>query len=159
MDEGNHAVNVSAATINRSNEVTSFLQIVPVSIQCGCNRLNTYAFIDSGSMVSFIDQSVQEKLGAQGTDVMLNIIGFLGTKDLKTEKVPLKIKGLHSKVHSIEVFAYPSISLGNKNYNYNKLKQSFNYLSVLPNKSSSWWKLASSLVKMLMSYNNNWTKR
>ena len=33
MDEGHHAVNVSAATINQSNEVTSFLQIVPVSIQ------------------------------------------------------------------------------------------------------------------------------
>ena len=33
MEDGNHAVNVSAATINQINEVTSFLQIVPVSIQ------------------------------------------------------------------------------------------------------------------------------
>ena len=41
MDEGNHAVNVSAATINQIDEVTSFLQIVPVSIQSGGNRLNT----------------------------------------------------------------------------------------------------------------------
>ena len=65
MDEGNHAVNVSAATINQINEVTSFLQIVPVSIQSGGNRLNTYAFLDSGSTVSFIDQCVQEKLRAQ----------------------------------------------------------------------------------------------
>ena len=135
MDEGNHAVNVSAATINQSNEVTSFLQIVPVSIQSGGNRLNTYAFLDSGSTVSFIDQSVQEKLRAQGTGVTLNIAGIHGTKDLKTERVPLKIKGLHSKVHSIEAFAHPSISLGNTNYNYNKLKQNFNHLSVLPNKS------------------------
>ena len=75
------------------------------------------------------------KLRAQGTDVTLNIAGIHGTKDLKTEKVPLKIKGLHSKVHSIEAFAHPSISLGNTNYNYNKLKQRFNHLSVLPNKS------------------------
>ena len=137
MDEGIHAVNVSAATINRSNEVTSFLQIVPVSIQSGGNRLNTYAFLDSGSTVSFIDQSVQQKLRAQGTDATLNIAGIHGTKDLKTEKIPLKIKGLHSKVHSIDAFAHPSISLGNTNYNYNKLKQSFNHLSVLPNKSFS----------------------
>ena len=76
MDEGNHAVNVSAATLNQSNEVTSFLQIVPVSIQSGGNRLNTYAFLDSGSTVSFIDQSVQETLRAQGTDVTLNIAGI-----------------------------------------------------------------------------------
>ena len=101
MDEGNHAVNVSAATINQRNEVTSFLQIVPVSIQSGGNRLNTYAFLnDSGSTVSLINQSVQRKLRAQGTDATLNIAGIHGTKDLKTEKVPLKIKGLHSKVLS-----------------------------------------------------------
>ena len=55
MDEGNHAVNLSAATINQSNEVISFLQIVPVSMQSGGNRLNTYAFLDSESTVSFID--------------------------------------------------------------------------------------------------------
>ena len=47
MDESNHAVNVIAATINQSNQVTSFLQIVPASIQIGRHRLNTYAFLDS----------------------------------------------------------------------------------------------------------------
>ena len=103
MDKGNHAANVSAATINQSNEVISFLQIIPVSIQSGGNRLNTYVFLDSGSTVSFIDQSVQEKLRAQGTNVTLNIAGIRGTKDLKTEKVLLKIKGLRS----IEMFAHP----------------------------------------------------
>ena len=82
MDESNHAVNVSAATINQINEVTSFLQIVPVSIQSGTSKLNTYAFLNSGSTVSFIDQSVQEKLQAQGADVTLNIAGIHGTKDL-----------------------------------------------------------------------------
>ena len=134
-NQGNHAVNVSAATINPSNKVTSFLRIVPVSIQSGRNRFNTYAFLDSGSTVSFIDQSVQEKLQAAGTDVTLNIAGIHGTRDLKTEKVPLKIKGLHSKVHSLEAFVHPSISLGDTNYDYSKLKQMFNHFSVLPNKN------------------------
>ena len=135
MDEGNHAVNVSALTINQSNEVTSLLQIVLVSVQSGGNRPNTCAFLDSGSTVSFIDQSVQEKSRARGTVVTLNIAGIHETKDLKTEKVRRKIKGLHSKVHSIEAFAHPSISLGNTNYDHKKLKQSFNHLGVLTNKS------------------------
>ena len=66
----------------------------------------------------------------------LNIGGTPGKKDLKTKKFPLKIKGLHSKVHSIEAFAHPtSISMGNTSYNHSKLKRSFNHLSVLPNKS------------------------
>ena len=116
MDEGSHAVNVSAATINQSNQVTSFLQIVPVSVQSGGNRLATYAFVDSGSTVSFIDQSVKDQLQAKGTDVTLNIAGIHGTQDLRTEKVPITKKGLHSKVHSIEAFAHPSISLGNTTY-------------------------------------------
>ena len=135
MDEGNHAVNVGAATINQSNKVTSFLQKVPVSIQSGCNRLNTYAFLESGSTVSFIDQSVQEKLQAAGTDVTLNIAGIHGTRNLKTKRVPLKIKGLLSKVHSLEAFVHPSISLEYTNYDYSKMKQIFSHLSVLPNRS------------------------
>ena len=134
MDEGNHAVNVSSARINQSNEVTSSLQIVSVSIQrCGI-KPNTYAFLDSGSTVSFMDQSVQQKLRTQGTDVTLNIAGMHGTKDLRTKNVPLKVKGLYSKVHSAKTFAHPTILLGNMNYDYNKLKKKFNHLSVLPNK-------------------------
>ena len=80
MDEGSHAVNVSAATINQSNQVTSFLQIVPVWIQSGGNRLTTDAFLDSGSTVSSIDQSVKDQLQAKGTDPTLNIAGIHGRK-------------------------------------------------------------------------------
>ena len=89
MDEDNHTVNVSAATINQSNEVTSFLHIVPVSLQSGGNRPNTYAFFD-GSTVFFVDQSVQEKIRAQDTDLRLSIMAYTVQTDLKTEKVPLK---------------------------------------------------------------------
>ena len=135
MDKDNQAVNVSAATINQSNEVPSFLQIVPVSIQSGRNRLNTYVFLDSGSNVSFIDQSLQETLQAQGTDVTLNLAGIHGTKGLKTKRVTLTIKGLHSKPHSHEAFVHLSTSLEYRNYEFNKLKQSFSHLSVLPNRS------------------------
>ena len=135
MDEGSHAVNVSAATINQSNQVTSFLQIVPVSVQSGGNRLTTYAFLDSGSTVSFIDQSVKDQLQAKSTDVTLNIAGIHGTQDLRTEKVPITIKVLHSMVHSIEAFAYPSISLGNTTYDYKELKNNFRHLNVLTNRT------------------------
>ena len=58
-NEGSHAVNVSAATIN---QVTSFHRIVPILVQSGGNSLNTYAFLDSGSTVSLIDQSVKDQL-------------------------------------------------------------------------------------------------
>ena len=135
MDEGSHAVIISAATINQNNQVTSFLQIVPVSVQSGGNRLTTYAFLDKGSTVSFTDQSVKDQLQAKGTDVTLNIAGIHGTQDLRTEKVPIAIKGLHSKVHSIEAFAHPSISMGNTTYDYRELKNNFSHLNVLTNRT------------------------
>ena len=138
MDKDNQAVNVSAATINQSNEVPSFLQIVPVSIQSGRNRLNTYAFLDSGSNVSFIDQSLQETLQAQGTvfaSPRHRLCKPKATKGLKTEKVTLTIKGLHSKPHLHEAFVHLSISLEYRNYDFNKLNPSFSHLNVLPNRS------------------------
>ena len=135
MDEDSHAVNVSAATINQSNQVTSFLPIVPVSVQSGGNSLTTYAFLDSGSTVSFIDQNVKDQLQAKGTDVTLNIAGKHETQDLRTEKVRITIKGLYSKVHSTEAFAHPSISSGNTTYDNKELKNSFRYLNVLTNRT------------------------
>ena len=86
MDEGTDAVNVSAATINQRNEVSSFLQVVPVSIQSGGSRLNTYALHSNGSALSLIDQMVQKKLNAQDTDLTLNIAVIHKTNDLKTDK-------------------------------------------------------------------------
>ena len=65
LEERNQAVNVSAAIGNQNIEYTIFLLIVSVSEQSGGNMLNTYAFLDNGSTVSIIDQSLQEKLRAQ----------------------------------------------------------------------------------------------
>ena len=62
IDDENYALNESATTINQIDEVTSFLQIVPVSIQSIGKRLIIFAFLDSGSTVSFIDPSIIKKL-------------------------------------------------------------------------------------------------
>ena len=135
MDEGSHAVKMSAATTNKSIQVTSFLQIVPVSVQSGGNRLTTYVFLDSGSIVSFIDQNVKNQLQAKGTDVTLNIVELHGTQDLRTEKISITIKGLYSKVHWIEAFSQPSTSLGNTTYDYKELKNNLRHLNVLTNRT------------------------
>ena len=73
MDEGSQAVNVTAATINQSNQGTNFLRVVPVLVQSDGNRMTAYAFLGSGSTVSFIDQSVNDQLQAKNTEVILNI--------------------------------------------------------------------------------------
>ena len=101
-------------TINQSNEVTSFLQIVPVSIQSGGNRLSTYVFLDSGSTVSFIDQSAQ---GVTGSRHQCDAQHSWHTRNKGSEdrKNFSQMKGLYSKVHLVEAFAQLSISLGSRN--------------------------------------------
>ena len=42
---------------------------------------------------------------------------------------------LHSKAHMLEAFVNPSVSLGNTNYNWNKLKQSSDLFKVNQNRS------------------------
>ena len=136
MHEGNHAVNMSAATISQSSEVMSFLQIVPVSIQSGSNKLNAYAFLE--------------------------IAVIHGTKDLKTKIVSIKIKGPHSNVHLIKAFVHPSISLGTTHYDYNNLKQSFSHLNFLPNKTFNLMDVGINLGQdayELQSKNTKWTIR
>ena len=60
-DQGNPAVNVSAAT-NPRKEFISFVYLVHISIQCGGNMLNKSAFVCKGSRESFINQCLQKKL-------------------------------------------------------------------------------------------------
>ena len=93
LDKGHHAVNVCATKIDYSNEVKGNLQIDPVSMQSGGNKLNAYD--SQRTTVSFVDQGLQRKISAQGTAFTLTTVGKNGTKDLKTEKVPPKIKATY----------------------------------------------------------------
>ena len=159
MDECSYAVSVSAATTNQSNQVTSFLQILPVLVQSVCNRLTTCAFLDSGSAVSFIDQNVKDQLQNKCTDVTLNVPGIHGTQDLRTEKVPITKKGLQTMMHSIEAFAHPSFSLGNTTYDYKELTNNFRHLNVLTNRIFNLMEVGLILGKMPAKFNVHWTIR
>ena len=91
MDESNQAVKASAAIINQSNDVTSLLQIIALSIQNGASRLNTYVFLDSGSRVSFINQIVQEKLRVNRVAEILDTIDVSQRKQVSGINNPADI--------------------------------------------------------------------
>ena len=95
--------------------------------------MQTYAFLDTGSTISFIDKSLRRKLQVEGNEVTLNVAGIHGSKDLLTEKVRITVKGLNSISVPVEAFEHNSISLGNASYNYEELKDRFDHLTVLPN--------------------------
>ena len=87
-EDSSQASSVSAATIAKCNEVSSFLQVVPVSVKHGGRQLQTYAFLDTGSTISFIDKSLRRKLQAEGNEVTLNVAGIHDTKDFTDRESP-----------------------------------------------------------------------
>ena len=155
--EVNHAVNVKAVAINQSNEVTSSLQIIPVSKQSGGNRLNTYAFLDSGSTV-YRSQCAREvtspmhrcddqhcwhtrnkasedrKVFSQnkGTTIKGAFNQSVCTPVHLPEKHKLQLQEAEAKLQSLDCFA----------------TKSFNLMEV-----------GIILIKMLTSYNAHWTIR
>ena len=126
-------VKISSIYLRTSNEVTSFPQILPVSLQRNGKRVSMHAFLDSGSRVSVIDWSLQKKLQAKKKDVTLNVTGIHGTKDMKTEENLVTVKGVDSPMFSLEAYVHPSIAFGNAAYDYEELEQKFDHLSGLLN--------------------------
>ena len=53
---------LSAALSSNANKVTSFLQILPVTVKHASQIVKTFAFLDTGSSISFINQSLQKLL-------------------------------------------------------------------------------------------------
>ena len=83
--------------------------------------------------VSFMDRSLQKNLQAKEKVVILNVAGIHGTKDMKTEKIPMTVKGVESPVFSIEAYVHLPIGVGNTCHDYEELKQKFDRSSILPN--------------------------
>ena len=77
----------------KKDELTSFLQIVPVSTQSDRKLFVAYACIDNGPKTSFINKNFQDKLPAHGTDFTLYLTGIHGTKDRQTERLLSRHRG------------------------------------------------------------------
>ena len=97
--------------------------------------VKTFAFLDTGSSISFINQSLQKLLKVCGTDTTLNVAGIYGAQNIACEvKVHVSVKGSSSAVFQLSFYSHPGIERGNTSYDYNKLIEEFEHLSLLPNK-------------------------
>ena len=72
--------NIESDAVLTANACSGSLQLVPLRLSHGSKICDTLAICDTGSTLSFIDQSLQEALGLQGSRPTLNIAGINGTK-------------------------------------------------------------------------------
>ena len=80
-----------ATTAVATNITQGGLPVVRIKLTNRDLSLNVLAICDSGFSISFVDKSVVSKLHFQGRKASLSVAGIHGSKDVKTEIVPIAV--------------------------------------------------------------------
>ena len=96
-------------------------QTVPITLSSGNTLIETMAICDTGSTLSFVDKNLMDQLDVPGSSVTLNIAGFIGTKEMASEKERIKVTTPNVS-ESVVFHVHPSMYLGNKSYDYTDWK-------------------------------------
>lgn len=114
-------------------------RIVPVVIQGPKNEIHTFAFLDSGSTITMIEDWLLKSLGVDGDPEPLHL-RWTGNKtrvEENSQKVKLRIKGVISNAlsHDIEARSVSTLALPTQSLNVTELKAKCPHLQKLPLKS------------------------
>ena len=84
------------------------------------------ALCDSGSSISFVDQSVVSTLQLQGRQASLSVAGIYGSEDVKTEIVPIAVSAADKTrpLSTVQFYVHKNLKLGNQNLDLPELKNS-----------------------------------
>ena len=110
------------------------IQLIPVSIGSDRRCVETIALCDTGSTVSFMDQSLVSLLRLKGKESVMSVAGIHGLSDMKTEVVTANVGPSETKTigDTLTFCSHPNLNVGNKKYDFQTLKQKYDYLSDLP---------------------------
>ena len=105
-----------------ANACSGLLQVVAVRLSNGGSNVDTLAVCDTGSTLFFIDEEIKTQLGTEGTKLTLIVAAISGTKEMASERVPVKVVAKdHEENDSFHVHA--RMYLENQRYDYLQIKQ------------------------------------
>ena len=112
-----------------------FLQLIPISIGNEKRCVKTIALCDTESTVSFMDQSLVDLLRLKGKESVMSVAGIHGLSHLKTQIVTAKVGSSEAETagETVTFCSHPNLNVGEKDYDFRKLKEEYQYLSDLPN--------------------------
>ena len=118
---------------------SGFLQLIPISIGNEKRCVETIALCETGSTVSFMDQTLVDLLRLKGKESVMSVAGIHGLSDLKTQIVTAKVGSSEAETagETVTFCSHPNLIVGEKDYDFRNLKEEYNYLSDLPNKRVS----------------------
>lgn len=111
-------------------------RIIPVTVCGGARSVDTFAFLDSGSTVTMVEDWVLDKIGVEGeTDPLhLKWTGGMTRREEKSKRVDLKIKGSSNQANTYTLHArsVPSLDLPEQTLDVKYWQSKFEHLRGLP---------------------------
>ena len=125
--------NRSGGSSMLSTGSSGFLQLIPISIGNDKRSVETIALCDTGSTVSFMDKTLVDLLKLKGESVM-SVAGIHGLSEMKTEFVTARIGPSEADTAGEELAfcSHPNLNVGDKIYDFTKMKENYVYLNNLP---------------------------
>ena len=99
-----------------SNGNSGFLQLIPISIGSDNRCVETIALCDTGSTVSFMDQSLVSLLRLEGKESVMSVAGIDGLSDMKTEIVTANVGPSETETigDTLTFCSHPNLNVGDK---------------------------------------------
>ena len=93
--------------------------------------VETIALCDTGSTVSFMDQSLVSLLRLKGTESDMSVAGKHVSADMETEVVAAKVGPSETEISgdTLTFCSHPKLNAGDNKYGFKTLKQEYDYLS------------------------------
>ena len=113
---------------------SGFLQLIPISIGNDKRSVETIALCDTGSTVSFMNQILVDLLKLKGKESVMSVAGIQGLSDMKTEIVTTRIGPSVTDTAGEEITfcSHPNLNVGDRIYDFTKMKEIYAYLNSLP---------------------------
>ncbi|XP_058826161.1 uncharacterized protein LOC131686058 [Topomyia yanbarensis] len=146
--------NVNATvTIHRQMTSSTLFRVLPVTLFGRKGNVHTYAFLDDGSSVTLLEQSIADSLGLEGKTEPLCIqwTGGINKKMSGARRVSLEISGAGSeKLFNVaEVYTVDNLGLPEQTLEFGEMERQYDHLRGLPVSS-----FKSAVPRMLIGLNN-----
>ena len=130
-DESKAAEEAASMLVSSANGAIPVVKIRLAN--CG-KTVDTYALCDSGSSVSFMDQTLQEALNLSGCKTKLSVMGFNGSKECPSELVEASVSNVITteRFDNVKFYVNDKICVGSTKVNVDQMKRRFRHINVLP---------------------------
>ncbi|XP_055605028.1 uncharacterized protein LOC129753255 [Uranotaenia lowii] len=120
---------------HRSPENKFLFRILPITVHGAGKSIDTHAFVDEGSSLTLVEQSLVKELGAKGTPRVLCLTwtGKISRTDRESEVLDLTISGQNNmKVCLKDSRTVKNLSLSKQSLDFSHLSEQFPHLKGLP---------------------------